>query len=48
MLEKMSMKNRYDEQNKKIVEIRDINNNYKEELADKVKAMTSELERMSQ
>lgn len=42
------MKNRYDEQNKKIVEIRDINNNYKEELADKVKAMTSELERMSQ
>jgi hypothetical protein len=48
MLEKMSMKNRYDEQNKKIVEIRDINNNYKEELADKVKSMTSELQRMSE
>jgi len=30
MLEKMSMKNRYDEQNKKIVEIREINTNYKE------------------
>lgn len=34
------MKNRYDEQNKKIVEIREININYKEELSDKVKAMT--------
>ena len=47
MLQKMSMKKRWDQQNNKIHEMRQINTNYKEELADKVKVMTGQLERLS-
>ena len=48
MLEKMSMKNRHEEQSKKIVEIRDINSNYKDELSEKARLMRDELERLAQ
>ena len=47
MLEKMSMKKRWDEQNSKIHEMREINTNYKEELADKVRILTGELQKFS-
>ena len=42
------MKKRWDEQNSKIHEMRDINVSYKDELSNKVKLMTGELERLSE